>query len=200
MDIKKTGSLIAALRKEQNMTQKELAELLYLSDRTISKWERGAGAPDVSLWNDLAEVLGVSVRDLLAGERTINPKDGGNMKRTKFYVCPHCGNILTASSAAQLTCCGTPLEPLEAKPEDDVHTISVETIDGEYYVSMQHAMTKEHHIAFMAYLTGDKLYLNRLYPEGDAASRFPRIGMGTLYVYCTDDGLYRKYIRRERRA
>lgn len=137
MDIKNTGRLIAALRKEQHMTQKELAELLYLSDRTISKWERGAG---------------------------------------------------------------TPLEPLEAKPEDDTHAISVETIDGEYYVSVQHVMTKEHHIAFMAYLTGDKLYLNRLYPEGDAASRFLRIGMGTLYVYCTDDGLYRKYIRRERKA
>lgn len=198
MDVRKTGSLIAALRREQNMTQKELAELLCLSDRTVSKWERGAGAPDVSLWSDLSEILGISVRDLLAGERTINPKDGGNMKRTKFYVCPHCGNILTASSAAQLTCCGAPLSPLEAKPEDSAHTISVETMDGEYYVSMQHEMSKAHYISFFACLTGDKLYLNRLYPEGDAAARFPRIGMGTLYAYCTDGGLYRKYIRRAR--
>ena len=198
MDVRKTGSLIAALRREQNMTQKELAELLCLSDRTVSKWERGAGAPDVSLWSDLSEILGISVRDLLAGERTINPKDGGNMKRTKFYVCPHCGNILTASSAAQLTCCGEPLSPLEAKPEDSAHTISVETMDGEYYVSMQHEMSKAHYISFFACLTGDKLYLNRLYPEGDAAARFPRIGMGTLYAYCTDGGLYRKYIRRAR--
>ncbi|HIV68953.1 MAG TPA: helix-turn-helix domain-containing protein [Candidatus Butyricicoccus stercorigallinarum] len=198
MDVRKTGSLIAALRREQNMTQKELAQLLCLSDRTVSKWERGAGAPDVSLWSDLSEILGISVRDLLAGERTINPKDGGNMKRTKFYVCPHCGNILTASSAAQLTCCGAPLSPLEAKPEDSAHTISVETMDGEYYVSMQHEMSKAHYISFFACLTGDKLYLNRLYPEGDAAARFPRIGMGTLYAYCTDGGLYRKYIRRAR--
>ena len=72
------------------------------------------------------------------------------------------GILPTASASAQLACCGTPLEPLEAKPEDDTHAISVETIDGEYYVSVQHVMTKEHHIAFMAYLTGDKLYLNRL--------------------------------------
>lgn len=200
MDMKKTGSLIAALRKEQNMTQKELADLLYLSDRTISKWERGAGAPDVSIWKELAEVLDVSVRDLLAGERKRNPKDGGNMKRTKFYVCPHCGNILTASANAQLACCGTPLQPLEAVPENDAHAVKVEVIDGEYYISTQHPMSKEHHISFMALLSGDKLYINRLYPEGDAAVRFPRIGMGTLYYYCTEHGLFRKYIRREKRA
>ena len=200
MDAKKTGSLIALLRREQCMTQKELADILYISDRTVSKWERGAGLPDVSLWNDLAEVLGVAVRELLTGERSINQKDGGNMKRSKFYVCPGCGNILTSTGPAQLTCCGKPMRPLEAKPEDDAHQIAVDTVDGEYYVHMQHDMTKQHHIAFMAYLTGDKLYMNRLYAEGDAAARFPKIGMGTLYVCCTEDGLYRKYIRREKRA
>ena len=50
MDVKKTGELLCQLRKEKGMTQKQAAEILQVSDRTVSKWERGAGLPDVSLW------------------------------------------------------------------------------------------------------------------------------------------------------
>lgn len=69
MDRTKTGALIAAARKEQNMTQKELAEALHVSDRAVSKWERGAGFPDISLLEPLADALGLGVLDLLRGER-----------------------------------------------------------------------------------------------------------------------------------
>ena len=70
MDREKTGALIAAARKEKNMTQKELAQALHVSDRAVSKWERGAGFPDVSLLEPLADALGLSVLDLLRGEET----------------------------------------------------------------------------------------------------------------------------------
>ena len=70
MDRNKTGALIAQTRKEQNMTQKELADKLHVSDRAVSKWERGAGFPDVSMLEPLAETLGLQVLDLLRGERT----------------------------------------------------------------------------------------------------------------------------------
>ena len=69
MDNAKTGSLITARRKELGLTQKELAEKLHISDRTVSKWERGAGFPDVSLLEPLADTLGFSVLDLIEGER-----------------------------------------------------------------------------------------------------------------------------------
>ena len=69
MDRTKTGALIAAARKEQNMTQKELAAALHVSDRAVSKWERGAGFPDISLLEPLADALGLGVLDLLRGER-----------------------------------------------------------------------------------------------------------------------------------
>ena len=69
MDSKKTGALISALRREKGMTQKELAAQLHVSDRTVSKWERGAGFPDVSLMMQLADCLGISVNELLQGER-----------------------------------------------------------------------------------------------------------------------------------
>lgn len=70
MDKKKIGNLISALRKEKGMTQKELAELLHVSDRTISKWERGAGVPDASLMIGLSDILGITVNELLTGDRS----------------------------------------------------------------------------------------------------------------------------------
>ena len=72
MDRTKTGALIAAARKEQNMTQKELAAALHVSDRAVSKWERGAGFPDISLLEPLADALGLGVLDLLRGEHPLS--------------------------------------------------------------------------------------------------------------------------------
>lgn len=69
MDSIKTGNLIAETRKEKNMTQRALAEMLHISDRTVSKWERGAGFPDVSMLEPLADALGLTVTELLHGER-----------------------------------------------------------------------------------------------------------------------------------
>lgn len=69
MDNRKTGALIASRRQELGWTQKELANRLNVSDRTVSKWERGAGFPDVSLLEPLADVLELSVLELLHGQR-----------------------------------------------------------------------------------------------------------------------------------
>ena len=82
------GVLLRHLRQEANMTQRELAETLHVSAQAVSKWETGAGCPDVGLLAALAERFGVSVERLLAGDLEPNDLDGGNMKRVKFYVCP----------------------------------------------------------------------------------------------------------------
>lgn len=112
------------------------------------------------------------------------------MKRTKFYVCPHCGNVLTASAEAQISCCGKNLIPLEAKKADDTHRLTVELIENEYYLTAAHPQTREHSLAFAALLTGDTVILRRLYPEWDVQTRIPRLGHGQLYFYCTQDGLF----------
>ena len=69
MEQEKIGKFIATLRKEKNMTQMELANRIQVSDRTISKWERGRGLPELSLLVPLCEVLEISVNELLSGER-----------------------------------------------------------------------------------------------------------------------------------
>lgn len=65
----KTGQFIAQMRKEKGMTQVQLAEILYISNKTVSKWETGKGMPEVSLMLPLCEALGINVNELLTGER-----------------------------------------------------------------------------------------------------------------------------------
>lgn len=69
MDNTKTGAFIKTLRTEKGLTQRELAERLHLTDRAVSKWERGLNAPDIALLEPLADILGVGVVELIRGER-----------------------------------------------------------------------------------------------------------------------------------
>ena len=75
MDNAKTGSLIAARRKELGLTQKELADKLHLSDRTVSKWERGLSFPDIALLEPLAQQLDLTVSEVLTGSRDVAPQE-----------------------------------------------------------------------------------------------------------------------------
>ena len=194
MDCAKTGNLIRALRLEKGMTQRAVAESLNISAKTVSKWETGLGCPDVSLLADLADTFGVSVGSLLLGGLNENDTDGGNMKRIKFYVCPECGNILTATGSAESSCCGRRLDPLEPKTADSMHTPEITEVEDEYYLVFPHPMTKAHHLAFVACIGSDRMYFIRLYPEQDAAFRMPRMP-GTLYFFCSEHGLMKTDIR-----
>lgn len=190
MDCNKVGLLILELRKEKNMTQKEIADAMNISDKAISKWERGLGCPDVSLLSELSQILGVNIEKILQGDLDPNHTDGGNMKRVKFYLCPTCGNVLTSTAKAELSCCGRKLEPLEEKPADADHQITVEDIDDEAYITINHEMTREHYLTFVAYVTCDRLQLIKLYPEQNAELRIPKIRSGKFYICCSNHGLF----------
>ena len=117
MDQTRTGALIRALRQGKNLTQRQLADTIGVSDKAVSKWERGCGAPDISLLPRLSQALGTSAEALLRGDLEENDLTNGNMKRVRFCVCPHCGNLLLASDAADVTCCGQTLRPDAAAPD-----------------------------------------------------------------------------------
>lgn len=192
MDLSKVGQLIYDLRREKGLTQKQLADQMNLSDKTISKWERGLGCPDVSLLGELSRILGVHIEQILAGDLAPKDPDGGNMKRIRFFVCPQCGNILTATSAAEISCCGRRLEPLMPQAAGDDHAVRLEEVDDEYFVSIDHPMTKDHYLSFAAWVSYDRMTLIRLYPEQAAEFRLPAQRRGELYLYCTEHGLLRR--------
>lgn len=189
MNCKIIGELIYSLRKEKQLTQQQLADLMNISDKAVSKWERGLGCPDVSLLPELAEIFGVSLEVLLSGKLDINTLVGGNMKNLKFYVCPVCGNLLTVTQEAVISCCGKKLQTMELKKAVESEKLSVEKVENDYFISTNHEQTKEHYITFVALLTGDSIMLRKQYPEWDIKTRIPVFGRGMLVWYCTMHGL-----------
>ena len=196
MDLYVTGAMIKRLREERKMTQNQLAEKLNVSDKTVSKWENAKGYPDISLIEPIAEALGISVMELLSGNDIINANISSNMLRTKWYICPICGNIIHSVGEAMISCHGIALPPLSAEETDEFHQISIEQVEDEYYIEINHDMTKEHYISFIAALSDNCVQLVKLYPEGSAEARFKMNRIRELFFYCNKDGAYRTRIKK----
>lgn len=185
-----TGAMIRELREQRRMTQAELAERLFVSDKTVSKWENGKGYPDISLLEPIAEVFGVSVTELLSGKAVSNVNVAANMLRSKFYVCPVCGNVLHSMGEMVISCHGVQLAPAQAEETDERHRISMEAVEDEYYVRIDHDMSKAHYISFAAAVSPDRVQMVKLYPEGNAEARFQMRGVQQIVFYCNRDGLF----------
>ena len=185
-----TGATIRQLREKRKLTQAELAERIGVSSKTVSKWETAKGLPDISLLEPLAQALGISVIELMNGEHITNRNISANMLRSKFYVCPVCGNILHSTGNAVVSCCGIILPPLEAEEPDADHAITIENVEDEHFVTIRHPMTKAHFISFVAFVTSDRIQMVKLYPEGNAETRLQLRGMGKIYYFCNRHGLF----------
>ena len=185
-----TGSVIKELREKYHFTQAELAERLNVSDKTVSKWETAKGYPDISLLEPIAEVFGISVTELLSGQAIHNVNVSANMMRSKFYVCPVCGNIMHCMGEAVVQCHGVQLMPCQPEEADERHRLSIERVEDEYFVHIVHDMTKEHYISFIAAVSSDRVQMIKLYPEGNAEARFNPRGVRKILFYCNQDGLF----------
>lgn len=185
-----TGTVIKELREKNHFTQAELAERLNISDKTVSKWETGKGYPDISMLEPIANVFGVSVAELLSGNAINNVNVSANMMRSKFYVCPVCGNIVHTMGEAVIHCHGVQLMPCQAEETDEKHKISIEKVEDEYFICIDHDMTKQHYISFVAAMSADRIQMVKLYPEGNAEVRFPIRGVRKILFYCNRDGLF----------
>ena len=189
-----TGNTIKMLREAKALTQAQLAEVLGITAKAVSKWETGKGLPDITLIEPLAKALGVSVAELMAGNAVTNKNVSSNMLRSKFYVCPLCGNVIHPMGDAVVSCCGIALPPLEAEETDGSHAITIDKVEDEYFVTVRHDMTKEHFISFLAHLTMDRIQLVKFYPEGNAETIFSLRGRGYLYLYCNKHGLMKQKV------
>ena len=184
-----TADTIKTLREGRKLTQRALAEAVGVTDKAVSKWESGRGLPDISLVEPLAAALGVSVAELLTGDVRQNANRAGNLLRSHFYVCPVCGNVLHALGEGSYSCCGVALAPAEAEEPDGGHALVVESIEDEWYVTLDHPMRKDHYISFIAYVTTDGVTIKKLYPEQEAAARFRCGQSGIIVAYCNRHGL-----------
>lgn len=189
-----TGTTIKALREGCGMTQAELAEKIGVSNKAVSKWETGKGLPDLSLLQPLAQALGISVIELMNGEPIANRNLSGNLLRSKFYICPVCGNVIHTFGETVVSCCGITLPAGEAEETEAEHRIQVEEVEDEHFLTLNHPMTKLHYISFLAFVTTDRFQLVKLYPEGSAQTRLQLRGHGTLYFCCNRHGLFKQKV------
>ena len=187
-----TGPVIKRLREEKGLTQSELADQIGVSDKAVSKWETSKGLPDISLIEPLSKALGVSVMELMSGDTVINKNISANLLRSKFYVCPVCGNIIRATGESVISCCGITLPPLEAEETDEKHAIEIESVEDEQFITIRHDMTKNHFISFLACVTADRIQFVKFYPEGNAETRLRLPRRGFLYLYCNKHGLMKQ--------
>lgn len=190
MDQYVTGTVIKELREKYHLTQAELAEKLNISDKTVSKWETAKGYPDISLLEPIAKIFNISVTELISGNAVRNMNASANMLRSKFYVCPVCGNSIHSMGEAVIQCHGIMLTPCQAEKTDENHMIFVERVEDEYYIRIDHDMTKKHYISFIAGLSSDKVQIVKLYPEGNAEARLKINGVKKILFYCNRDGLF----------
>ena len=185
-----TGSTIKRLREAGHLTQAELGDRIGVSSKTVSKWETAKGLPDISLLQPLSQALGASVIELMNGEQSTNRNRSSNLLRSRFYVCPVCGNVLYGFGDALVSCCGVTLPALEPEEPDEEHRLTIKQVENEQYLTIDHPMTKEHYISFAAFVTTDRIQLVKFYPEGNAQTRMQLRGRGMVYFYCNRHGLF----------
>ncbi|MBQ0039062.1 MAG: helix-turn-helix domain-containing protein [Treponema sp.] len=190
-----TGKTIKTLREKNNLTQKQLADMICISDKAVSKWETDRGMPDVSLLEGLARALNVSIAELLSGDVALNKNKSANIKRSKFYVCPICSNVIHAMGEGAFSCCGIrllPLEPEAITDSDDDHCLKIEEIENELFVTMRndHPMEKKHYISFIACIGDAGVQIEKLYPEQTVEARFRKSPGRKLYAFCNKHGLF----------
>lgn len=186
----KVGELIRRLRKENHMTQQKLAEKLHVSDKAVSKWERGLGCPEISLITELSRIFEVDMQNLLSGELNRNELLGGNMKKMKFYVCPICGNLVASMIETSVTCCGRKLKTITPVKATEEEKLSVQIIENDFFISSEHEMTRDHYITFVGLMTSDTVMLKKQYPEWNLQLRIPVFAHGWLLWYCNKHGLF----------
>lgn len=190
MDARETGKLIRKLRMEKGMTQAELGEKLRVSDKAVSKWERGMGSPDVSVLPDICDLFDLPLENLLSGKVDENEMNNGNLKKMKFYACPVCGNLVFSTDAMDLSCCGRKLTELTPKKADESQKLPMELIDQEWDIHVEHEQSRDHYISYIAEISADSFFLKKLYPEWGIDVRLPYLRHGMLVYYDTKDGLF----------
>lgn len=189
MNYEKTAQIIKKLRLDNNLTQKNLAQKLHITEQAVSKWERALGLPDISTCCDLAEILGVNVEVILNGSLGENEEKDSNMKNSIFYVCPLCQNIITSQKDMSVSCCGRELTALKPLKAQESEKLSVQIVEDSLYITADHPMTKTDYIMFTAFATGEKLEITKHFPEWDMELHIPAHCHGKLLWYSKKQGL-----------
>lgn len=183
MNAEKTGNLIRSLRIKKGLTQKELAQMICVTDKAVCKWEKGRGCPNITLISQLSKVLEVDIQSILQGYLDKNKKIGENMNHLKFYKCPTCENLVTSIKSVELSCCGNKLSPVSAQTRSEPeYQPVIQEFDGQYSIKFNHPMTKSDYISQVIVVRYDQIMTVNLYAESEAIITIPQVRGIRLFV------------------
>lgn len=166
--MEKERNAIRLARIEKGLTQKRLAEMINVSDKAVSKWERGLGLPDVQTLPRLSRMLGISISSIIGDE------EEKKMKKTCFYYCPTCHSVASGQGEMEISCCGRRLPALKEEKAEEWEKLMTEDVEDEIHVTSPHPQTKEDHVVFIAFANGERIEIVRTYPEWDVSVRFKK--------------------------
>lgn len=195
MNCQKFSNLLFLLRKEKNLTQQNIADKLHISNKTVSKWERGLGFPDILLLPKLSKLLDVDIEKMLKGDLESSQKDIGKINKINFYVCNNCENTIVSTTESDIFCCGRKIE--KNKIIENNSDITINEFENEFFIKIDHEMKKNHYISFICIVYFDKYLFIKLYPEQFAETYIPYIRKKfDIYYYCNNHGLFRKKFKK----
>jgi len=185
MNAEKTGKLIYDIRTKKGLTQQQLADRINVSNKAICKWETGRGCPDITLLPELSKALEVDIQSILVGELPTRRYIGGDLKNLTFFRCADCGNLISITSPAEISCCGNKLKGInlrkEGKSLPDLNATVLET-DNQFYLTFDHPMEKGNFIAAIFAIYYDRIITIPLYPEQEPAVTISQIGGCKMYA------------------
>ena len=210
MDAQKTGALIAQARRDRGLTQKELSQALHVSAQAVSKWERGLNFPDLSLLEPLGDCLGLTVSELLSGQRGEEPKE--ELLRDSLRLAPvQMGRRLKRWQVLALSCLGvllalalgagywyvkyhtqllpqpvTTIAPLE-RSEADQLAFQAAGLPSVYLYELTVADGVEHYQVQMEYWTSEGLM--RTWPVGKSRTADLPSAADGVFPGCPDGGV-----------
>ncbi|HHZ05332.1 MAG TPA: helix-turn-helix transcriptional regulator [Clostridiales bacterium] len=189
MNYEKISTTLKFLRLQKDMTQKQLAEKLNLTEQAISKWERSLSLPDISICPILAEIFGVDLAVILTGHLEENQEVKNNMKNLNYYICPFCGNVVVSLSEVNISCCGRPIQISVIEKATAEDKMIVEIVEDEYFITSNHPQTKDDYISFTSFATGEKIEVIKHFPEWNLEMRIPKNQHGKVIWYSKSKGL-----------
>jgi desulfoferrodoxin (superoxide reductase-like protein) len=109
-------------------------------------------------------------------------------KEYEFYYCPECNNLIVSEKEIEVSCCGKKLDSLELKDCNERHQILADKVEDEYFVHMNHPMTKEHFMPYLAAVREDGVEIKKFYPEENCETRFKMSKVQGIVAVCNLHG------------
>jgi len=173
---------LKAFRRSHKMTQKEFAERIRVSDKTVSAWERGDRHISAEMLTKVLRNFDISPDDFFLTEEEISDD-------FHFYICPKCDNIAIMHKKSKIFCCGIEMQKVQWNPSENSISAKTKIKNDFLYATFMHEMNYNHYIQFVALVKKNGFEIYVMNPGDSPEVCFNFRKRGRLFAYCNVHGL-----------